>query len=56
MLAFIGLFAFYCIRQRRAGRLERAVADANYEKDTAELMTYRATFGGKGYTELRSGN
>lgn len=36
-------FAFFCIRQRRAGRRERELEDAEWEKSSAELMAYRAT-------------
>jgi beta-lactamase regulating signal transducer with metallopeptidase domain len=40
----IGLcaFIFFCIRQRRAGRKERALEDAEWEKNNAELMAYRS--------------
>ncbi|KAF1983734.1 glycoside hydrolase family 16 protein [Aulographum hederae CBS 113979] len=36
------LLTFCCIRQRRAGRAERAIADAEFEKDAQELQQYRA--------------
>jgi hypothetical protein len=36
-------FAFFCVRQRRAGRREREIEDAEWEKSSAELMAYRAT-------------
>jgi beta-lactamase regulating signal transducer with metallopeptidase domain len=41
----IGLcaFIFFCIRQRRAGRKERALEEAAWEKNNAELMAYRST-------------
>ena len=39
----VGMWALCCVKQRRAGKAERRVADAMYEKDTAELMAYRAT-------------
>lgn len=51
IVALIGLFFFYCIKQRRAGRRERAAADLAYEKDTAELLQYRHV-GGKGYEQI----
>jgi len=35
------LMAFCCVRQRKAGRKEKAVADAMYEKDARELMEFR---------------
>ncbi|KAK3044192.1 hypothetical protein LTS18_001929, partial [Coniosporium uncinatum] len=35
------IVAFCCVKQRRAGRKEKAVADAVYEKDARELMEYR---------------
>jgi flagellar biosynthesis/type III secretory pathway M-ring protein FliF/YscJ len=41
LIALFG-FAFFCIRQRRAGRRERALEDAEWEKSSAELMAYRA--------------
>ncbi|KIW84487.1 hypothetical protein Z517_03737 [Fonsecaea pedrosoi CBS 271.37] len=36
------IFAFCCIRQRRAGKHEKLVEDAKYEKITSEVMAYRA--------------
>ncbi|KAL9618207.1 MAG: hypothetical protein Q9160_007041 [Pyrenula sp. 1 TL-2023] len=36
------IFAFCCIKQRRLGKKERALADAEYEKRTQELLTYRS--------------
>ncbi|KIW96642.1 uncharacterized protein Z519_02033 [Cladophialophora bantiana CBS 173.52] len=36
------IFAFCCMRQRRAGKHEKLVEDAKYEKITAEVMAYRA--------------
>ena len=35
-------FAFFCVRQRRAGRREREIEDAEWEKSSAELLAYRA--------------
>jgi beta-lactamase regulating signal transducer with metallopeptidase domain len=35
-------FIFFCIRQRRAGRNERALEEAEWEKNNAELMAYRS--------------
>jgi len=43
----LGLWTLCCIKGRRAGRREGALADADFEKDTAELMAYRAQMGGK---------
>lgn len=43
----LGLWALCCIKGRRAGKREGAIADAEFEKDTAELMAYRAKMGGK---------
>ncbi|KAL8904684.1 MAG: hypothetical protein Q9207_003103 [Kuettlingeria erythrocarpa] len=40
-LALIVLAAFYCVRQRKAGKRERAIADREFEKETSELMDYR---------------
>ena len=33
---------FCCIKQRRAGRRERALEDAKFEKGTSELLEFRA--------------
>ncbi|KAL6720314.1 hypothetical protein ACLMJK_002235 [Lecanora helva] len=45
-IAFIlGAWVFCCFKQRRAGKKEGALVDAAYEKDTAELMAYRAEMG-----------
>lgn len=38
----LGAWMLCCIRYRRAGRREGALESAAYEKDTAELMAYRA--------------
>lgn len=43
----LGLWALCCIKGRRAGRREGALADAEFEKDTAELMAYRTQMGTK---------
>lgn len=40
LLAII-IFAFCCIRQRRAGKHEKLIEDAKYEKNAAEVMAYR---------------
>ncbi|KAL8649965.1 MAG: hypothetical protein Q9210_004094 [Variospora velana] len=40
-VALVALAAFYCVRQRKAGRKERASADQQFEKETTELMAYR---------------
>jgi hypothetical protein len=34
-------FAFYCVRERKAGRLEAAAHQAEWEKQEQELMEYR---------------
>lgn len=34
-------FAFYCIRQRKAGRAEAAAHEKEWEQHNAELMEYR---------------
>ncbi|KAF2481460.1 cell wall glucanase [Neohortaea acidophila] len=34
-------FVFYCIKQRRAGRREKALADQEWEKQQSELVQYR---------------
>lgn len=41
LLAFL-LMVFCCIKQRRAGKRERLLADAEFEKGTAELLAFRA--------------
>lgn len=41
-LLAILIFAFCCIRQRRAGKHEKLIEDAKYEKNTAEVLAYRA--------------
>jgi Glycosyl hydrolases family 16 len=38
----IAVFAFCCIRQRRAGKHEKLVEDAKFEKNQSELLAYRA--------------
>ena len=52
-IALIGLalFAACCVKQREAGKRERAAADAAYEKDTTELLQYKA-HGGKGWDPI----
>ncbi|RMZ82970.1 hypothetical protein DV737_g1833, partial [Chaetothyriales sp. CBS 132003] len=40
-LVCAAVFAFCCFKQRRAGRHERLIEDAKFEKDTAELLAYR---------------
>lgn len=47
------MWAFCCVKQRRAGKAERRAADAIYEKDTAELMAYRARVGKSEYVRER---
>lgn len=49
-LALIGLSTIYCIGQRQTGRQERALADASFAKDTAEMMAYRSQGGRWGST------
>ncbi|KAL8746993.1 MAG: hypothetical protein Q9190_001072 [Brigantiaea leucoxantha] len=44
-VGLILLFAIYFIKQRRAGRKERAIADAGFEKETQELLVYRGEMG-----------
>lgn len=34
-------FAFYCVKQRRAGKAEKAKADKEWDGHQAELMEYR---------------
>ena len=42
LLIGLSAFIFFCIRQRRAGRHEKALEDAEWEKNNAELMAYRS--------------
>ena len=49
LILVIIFFAFYCIKQRRAGRRERAAEDLAYEKDTAGLLQYRTVMGTKNW-------
>ncbi|RMZ78175.1 hypothetical protein DV738_g4080, partial [Chaetothyriales sp. CBS 135597] len=44
LIAALG-FAFFCFKQRRAGKHERLAEDAKFEKDTAELLAYRTEMG-----------
>lgn len=49
----VGMWGFCCIKQRRVGKAERKVADAMFEKDTAELMAYRVRMAKGGYVRER---
>ena len=49
----VGMWVFCCVKQRRAGKAERKLADALFEKDTAELMAYRAQMGKGGHASER---
>ncbi|KAL8902855.1 MAG: hypothetical protein Q9171_007581 [Xanthocarpia ochracea] len=40
-VALIALAAFYCVRQRKAGRRERAIADLAWESESKELSAYQ---------------
>jgi hypothetical protein len=42
ILLAILIMVFCCIKQRRAGKKERALADAEFEKGTVELLAFRA--------------
>jgi beta-lactamase regulating signal transducer with metallopeptidase domain len=42
LLIALCAFIFFCIRQRRAGRREKAIEDAEWEKNNSELMAYRS--------------
>ncbi|EXJ81283.1 murein transglycosylase [Capronia epimyces CBS 606.96] len=42
ILLALAIFAFCCIRQRRAGKHEKLVEDAKYEQNAAEVLAYRA--------------
>lgn len=44
-LILLSLFIFCCVKQRRAGRRERKIADAQWEKGTAEVMAFRTQMG-----------
>ena len=41
-LILIVVFVFCCIKQRRAGKREKLLEDARFEKDRSELMAFRA--------------
>lgn len=45
VLLCVLVFAFCCIRQRRAGKHEKLVEDAKFEKNQSELLAYRAQMG-----------
>ena len=40
---------WYCVRQRRAGRTERIMADQLFEKEAREMMAYREMMGKGGF-------
>ena len=40
-LALVALAACYCVKQRKAGRKEKALADADFERDAREMTAYR---------------
>ena len=40
LIAFIA-FIFYCVKQRRQGKAEKAIADKEWDAQHAELMEYR---------------
>ena len=42
LLLCVLIFAFCCIKQRRAGKHEKLLEDAKYENNTAEVLAYRA--------------
>lgn len=48
-LLAVAIFAFCCIKQRRAGKHEKLIEDAKYEKNAAEVMAYRS-----GMSRMRS--
>lgn len=42
LLVGLAVMTFCCIKQRKAGKRERAIADAEFEKGTAELLAFKA--------------
>ncbi|KAL8645909.1 MAG: hypothetical protein Q9226_007085 [Calogaya cf. arnoldii] len=40
-IVLVALAAFYCVRQRKAGRRERAMADLALESERKELSAYQ---------------
>lgn len=42
LLISLAIFTFCCIKQRRAGKRERLMEDAKFEKSTAELLAWKA--------------
>lgn len=56
LLLFVAIFAFCCVRQRRAGKHEKLVEDAKYEQNTAEVMAYRADMSRMRSEKMAMGN
>lgn len=52
----IAVLTICCVRQRRAGRRERAVADAAWEKDMTELRQYKKMYVSEEEIHPRSGS
>lgn len=42
LVAIVAVLTFCCFKQRRAGRKERLLADAEFERGTADAMAFRA--------------
>ncbi|MCJ1309359.1 hypothetical protein MMC25_003018 [Agyrium rufum] len=49
------LITWCCVRQRRAGRREREIADAEWEKAHAEVLSHRAMQGQQGQGQAQMG-
>ena len=45
LLLALCVFAFCCLKQRRAGKHEKLLEDAKFEKDRSELLAFRAEMG-----------
>lgn len=45
LLIALCVFAFCCLRQRRAGKHEKLLEDAKYEKNRTEILAFRAEMG-----------
>lgn len=48
LLLCVAVFAFYCVKQRRAGHREKLLDDDAYEKQRAEALAYRSQMAGMG--------
>lgn len=54
VVLILAIFIFCCIKQRRAGKHEKLIEDAKYEKNTAEVLAYRDNLSRQRSNELKS--